>query len=134
MKIPSGIRVVDSTKKEPTIELDADKMRRVLVNLIRNSVDAMPTGGTLRITGRKSNGNLELSIADTGVGMRKETEEKLWSPLFTTKAKGIGLGLPIAKRLVEAHGGRISVETKLGEGSTFTVTLPLKRREVNPKE
>ena len=134
MKTPSGIRVVDSTKKEPTIELDADMMRRVLVNLIRNSFDAMPTGGTLKITSRKSNGNLELSIADTGVGMRKETEEKLWSALFTTKAKGIGLGLPIAKRLVEAHGGRISVETKLGEGSTFTVTLPLKLREVNPKE
>ena len=133
-KIPRGIHLVDSTKKEPTIELDADKMRRVLVNLIRNSVDAMPTGGTLRITSRKSNGNLELSIADTGVGMTKETEEKLWSTLFTTKAKGIGLGLPIAKRLVEAHGGRISVETKLGEGSTFTVKLPLKRREVNPRK
>jgi PAS domain S-box-containing protein len=128
IRIPSGIRVVDSTKKEPTIELDVDKMRRVLVNLIRNAVDAMLGGGTLGITSRKSNGNLELCIADTGVGMTKEIMKELWNPLHTTKAKGIGLGLPIAKRLVEAHGGRISVETKLGEGSTFTVTLPLNRR------
>jgi signal transduction histidine kinase len=133
-RVPGRIHVVDSTMKEPKIELDVDKTRRVLVNLIRNAVDAMPRGGTLRITSRKSNGNLELSITDTGVGMTKETEEKLWSPLHTTKAKGIGLGLPIAKRLVEAHTGSISVETKLGKGSTFTVTLPLKRREVNPKK
>ena len=134
MKIPSGIRVVDSTEQQPTLELDLDKMRRVLVNLIRNAVDAMSRGGTLRITSRKFNGNLELNIADTGVGMTKETMKELWNPLHTTKAKGIGLGLPIAKRLVEVHGGRISVETKLGKGSTFTVTLPLKRREVNPKK
>jgi PAS domain S-box-containing protein len=126
MEIPSGIRVVDSTKKQPTIELDIDKMRRVLVNLIRNAVDAMPRGGTLRITSREFNGNLELNIADTGVGMTKETMKELWNPLHTTKAKGIGLGLPIAKRLVEAHGGRMSVETKLGKGSTFIVTLPIK--------
>ena len=127
-KIPSGILVVDSTKKEPKIELDVDELRRVLVNLIRNAVDAMPKGGTLRIMSRKSNGNLELSITDTGVGMTKESMEALWSPLYTTKARGIGLGLPIAQRLVEAHGGRISVETKLGKGSTFTMTLPLERR------
>jgi len=128
MKIPSRIHLLDSTKEEPKIELDADKMRRVFGNLIRNAVDAMPERGTLRITSRESNGNLKLSITDTGTGMTKETVERLWVPLFTTKAKGIGLGLPIAKRLVEAHGGSITVETKPNKGSTFTVTLPLNRR------
>ena len=128
MKIPRGIRVVDLTKKEPKVELDSDKMKQVLVNLIRNAVDAMPKGGTLRITSRKSNRNLELSITDTGAGITKEAMKDLWIPLHTTKAKGIGLGLPVAKRLVEAHGGHINVETKLGKGSTFTVTLPLERR------
>jgi len=128
MKIPSGIRVVDLTKREPKIELDVDRMRRVLVNLIRNAVDAMPKGGTLRIASRESNGDLELSITDTGVGITNETMKDLWIPLHTTKAKGMGLGLPVAKQLVEAHGGHMNVETKVGKGSTFTVTLPLERR------
>jgi signal transduction histidine kinase len=128
MKIPRGIRVVDSTKTEPQIELDVDKIRRVLVNLIWNAVDAMPRGGTLKIASRKSNGNLEVSITDTGVGITNETMKDLWIPLRTTKAKGMGLGLPVAKRLVEAHGGHMNVETKVGKGSTFTVTLPLERR------
>jgi PAS domain S-box-containing protein len=92
MKIPSTIRVLNSTRPTPRIELDADQMRRVLVNLIRNAVDAMPRGGTLRITSRESSDNLELIIADTGEGMTTETLNKLWSPLYTTKAKGIGLG------------------------------------------
>ena len=73
-----------------------------------------------------SNGDLEIVFRGTGVGMTAEIMGKLWSPLFTTKAKGIGLGLPIAKRFVEAHGGSIRVETKLGNGSRFTVTLPIK--------
>jgi PAS domain S-box-containing protein len=128
MKIPRGIRVVDSTETEPKIELDVDRMRQVSVNLIRNAVDAMPKGGTLRIASQESKGNLELSITDTGVGITNETMEDLWVPLRTTKAKGMGLGLPVAKRLVEAHGGHINVETKVGKGSTFTVTLPLDRR------
>jgi len=65
------------------------------------------------------------SIKDTGVGMTGEIMQQLWSPLFTTKAKGMGFGLPVAKRLVEGHGGSISVESQLGKGSTFTVTLPI---------
>jgi PAS domain S-box-containing protein len=128
VKIPNKIRVLNSTKQTPRIELDAKQMRRVLVNLIRNAVDAMPSGGTLRITSRESNDNLELIIADTGEGMTSETLERLWSPLYTTKSKGIGLGLPTVKRLVEAHGGSITVETKPSKGSTFTVTLPLHRK------
>jgi len=128
MKIPKRIRVLNSAKQTPRIELDANQMRRVLVNLIRNAVDAMPRGGTLRITSRESNDNLELIIADTGEGMTSETLERLWSPLYTTKSKGIGLGLPTAKRLVEAHGGSITAETKPSKGSTFTVTLPLHRK------
>ena len=125
-KIPAKIRIVDSTRNQPKILVDADKMRRVFVNLIKNAVDAMPKGGTLRIASKKTDGNLEIIFADTGTGMTKETMEKIWSPLFTTKAKGIGLGLPIAKRLVEAHEGSISVESKAGKGSTFTVTLPIR--------
>jgi PAS domain S-box-containing protein len=126
VKIPKGIRVVNSTKNEPTIALDVDKMRRVFLNLTVNAVDAMPKGGTLTITSTRSGDNVRITFKDTGEGMTRETLAKLWSPLFTTKAKGMGFGLPVAKRLVEAHGGSINVESKLGKGSTFTVTLPIK--------
>jgi two-component system sporulation sensor kinase A len=135
VKNPKGIRVVNSTKNQPTTWLDVDKMRRVFLNIIRNAVDAMPKGGTLTIANTRSGDNVHITFKDTGEGMTTETLTKLWSPLFTTKAKGMGFGMPIAKRLVEAHGGRISVETKVGKGSTFTVTLPMKtnREEVKKK-
>jgi len=127
VKIPKGIRVVNSTKNQPPMKLDVEKMRRVFLNLIRNAVDAMPKGGTLTIASTRSGDNVRITFRDTGEGMTTENLTRIWSPLFTTKAKGIGLGLAIAKRFVEAHGGSISVETKLGKGSTFTVTLPIKR-------
>jgi signal transduction histidine kinase len=126
VKIPKRVRVVDSTKTQPSMRLDVEKMRRVFLNLTANAVDAMPKGGTLTIASTRSGENVHITFKDTGEGMTTETLAKLWSPLFATKAKGMGLGLPIAKRLVEAHGGAISVESKLGEGSTFTVTLPIK--------
>ncbi len=125
-KIPAKIRIVDSTQDQPKIMVDTDKIRRVFMNLIKNAVDAMPEGGTLRITSRKTDSKLEIILADSGTGMTKESMEKLWSPLFTTKATGMGLGIPIAKRLVEAHGGSITVESEAGKGSTFTVTLPIR--------
>jgi PAS domain S-box-containing protein len=127
VKIPKGVRVVNSTKNQPPMKLDVHKMRRVFMNLIRNAFDAMPNGGTLTITSSRSGDNLHITFEDTGEGMTTETLAKLWSPLFTTKAKGMGLGLAIIKRFVEAHEGSIDVESKPGKGSTFTVTLPIKR-------
>lgn len=124
VKIPKRIRVVESTKSQPTMRLDLEKMRRVFVNIIRNAVDAMPKGGTLTIATIETDGKLQITFSDTGEGMTEDTMRKLWSPLFTTKAEGMGLGLPITRRFVEAHGGSISVESKVGKGSTFTVTLP----------
>ena len=134
MRIPKGIRVVNSTKKRPTIELDVGKMRRVFLNIIRNALEAMPEGGTLTITSARSGDNAHITFRDTGEGMTIESLRKLWSPLFTTKAKGMGLGLPISKRFVEAHGGTITVKTKPGKGSAFTVTLPVRQAEVKPKK
>ena len=92
---------------------------------MQNAFDAMPEGGTLTIASQKSNGNLQISFVDSGVGMKNEIVENLWNPLFTTKAKGMGLGLSVAKRFVEGHGGSIRVESQPGKGSTFTVTLPI---------
>jgi PAS domain S-box-containing protein len=125
VKIPRRIRVVDLTKTQPKMRLDAEKMRRAFVNIIRNAVDVMPKDGTLTIASIETNGKLQITFTDTGEGMSEDTMRKLWSPLFTTKAEGMGLGLPITRRFVEAHGGSISVESKVGEGSTFTVTFPI---------
>jgi PAS domain S-box-containing protein len=124
LRIPSVVRLVNSTENEPKLRLDTERMRRVFLNLLQNAIDAMPDGGTLTITSKISSPNLEIAFKDTGVGMTPETMRKLWSPLYTTKAKGMGLGLAICKRIVEAHGGSLLVESTLGKGSTFTVRLP----------
>lgn len=126
VKVPKNIQILDFTKNEPKIEIDTQKMKRVFVNIIKNAVDAMPEGGRLTITSKESNGNLEIAFTDTGTGIPKDIVEKIWTPLFTTKAKGMGLGLSICKRIVEAHRGSISAESTVEKGATFTVTLPTK--------
>jgi len=125
VNVPKKIKLVDLTKDEPKIKVDIDKLKRVLMNIIKNAIDAMPKGGTLTIKSKKQKDSLEIAITDTGVGMSKETLEKLWTPLFTTKAKGMGFGLPICKRFIEAHGGTICAKSTMGKGSTFTVTIPI---------
>jgi signal transduction histidine kinase len=88
----------------------------------------MPQGGELTIQSKESNGNLQVSFSDTGAGITEEVASRMWTPFFTTKAKGIGLGLSISKRIVEAHKGHISYETKVGKGTSFVVTIPLQAR------
>jgi signal transduction histidine kinase len=85
----------------------------------------MPSGGTLTITSEEVENKLEISFADTGEGMTEETLNKLWVPLFTTKARGMGFGLSICKRLVEAHGGSISAKSTIGKGTTLTLRIPI---------
>jgi signal transduction histidine kinase len=85
----------------------------------------MPEGGKLSISSMNSQKEVSISITDIGIGIPKDRMEKIWTALYTTKAKGIGLGLPICKRIVEAHGGSISVLSTIGKGSTFTLKLPI---------
>ena len=94
----------------------------------------MPNGGALTIVSKENKGGLELSFADTGTGIPQRKMEKLWTPFVTTQAKGMGLGLPICKRIVEAHGGQILVDSVIGKGTTFTVVLPTKAQEKNDVE
>jgi PAS domain S-box-containing protein len=126
VQIPEKVQIENSTQDEPTIQIDTAKMKRVFANFIKNAVEAMPEGGRLGISSRKSDDNVEFAFIDTGVGMVKEVIERLWTPFFTTKAKGMGLGLAICKRIIEAHGGKISVESIVGEGTTFTIAIPIK--------
>ena len=117
----------------PQILVDPNHLKIVFTNLISNAVQAMPAGGNLTIQARKNDlpgfnqGAISVAIIDTGFGVSPEHLERIFEPLFSTKTKGIGLGLAITKMLVEAHQGAISVESQPGRGSTFTVHLPAKR-------
>jgi len=108
------------------IMADAHLIKRVLTNLVKNAVDAMPEGGTISVAIQFSETRVEIRVADSGVGIPPERMKKLFQPFFTTKKHGQGFGLAICKRVVEAHGGSITVESKVGRGTTFTVTLPVK--------
>ncbi len=122
--IPKNVTV---TMKLEDAEIygDSTRLMRVFQNLTSNAVDAMPDGGSLTLTSEVGQKEVTLNIADTGAGIGEENLALLFTPFFTTKSKGLGLGLAICKRLVEAHGGRIDVKSKVGEGTTISVTLPL---------
>jgi PAS domain S-box-containing protein len=128
VEVPEKIRIMKSTQDMPTLKADTEKIVRVFINIIKNACDAMANGGCFTIKNERSQNKIVFTFVDTGPGIAKEVLNKLWTPLFTTKAKGMGFGLPICKRLVEAHGGTISMESTLGKGTTVTVTIP-----VNPK-
>jgi PAS domain S-box-containing protein len=125
IRIPQNVKVSFKVSKPlPTVMIDPAMLRRVFSNLIMNAIQAMPDGGGLEIDMYGTDESLFIAFKDMGMGIPEENMGKLFNPLFTTKAKGQGLGLPVCKKLVEAHNGRITVESKPGEGSTFTVKLP----------
>ena len=128
VKIPSNISIKENIV-DMLVRADANKVQRVFVNLIKNAIEAMPNGGYLTINSDLKDSIVEFSFIDNGSGMSEETLEKIFTPLFTTKAQGMGLGLSICKRLIEAHGGNIEVESVLGKGTKFTVSLPSKKEK-----
>lgn len=105
----------------PPVFVDPEQIKQVVGNLIRNAAQAMSDGGTLTIETARADGGAQVAVSDTGVGISPENREKIFQPLFTTKAKGIGLGLALAKELAEASGGMIDVESSPGRGSRFVV-------------
>jgi len=127
--IPETISVsIDIPKNLLSARVDPSILRRVLVNLIANAVQAMPKGGRLKlkVARRKNPATLVLSVEDTGIGIPKEDRSKIFVPLFTTKAKGQGLGLPVCKRLIEAQDGTITFKSKADKGSKFIIKIPLR--------
>jgi signal transduction histidine kinase len=109
----------------PELEIDPDFIRTCLYNLVLNAFQAMPGGGTLTVGTREERGQLALVVADTGTGIPKEKLAKVFDPFFTTKTEGLGLGLALIKRVIEEHGGRVSIESEEGRGSAVTLALPL---------
>jgi signal transduction histidine kinase len=124
MCVPKKIRVITEVPHDLSLCLDPRLMQRVFTNLILNAIQAMPEGGTLSINATALDGAVLFTVADTGVGIREDIKDKLFSPLFTDKAKGTGLGLAVCRRIVELHAGTIEVDSGEGHGARFIVTLP----------
>jgi len=124
---PKEVEVVTEIGPDlPPLFLDPRQIGQVFDNLFTNAYQAMSEGGKLNIEAKAEEDKLLLSFKDTGCGIPRENMEKLFEPLFTTRARGIGLGLAVSKNLVETNGGSIGVESEEGKGSIFTVILPTK--------
>ena len=123
--VPPTIDIQLNLHEDLAIKTDATYLKRIMTNLVINAVQAMPNGGKITISAVVQAGRVLISVADTGVGIPEEIKPNLFKPMFTTKAKGQGLGLAVVKRLVEALNGSISFESEAGRGSKFTVSLPL---------
>jgi len=124
VNVPSTIEINVSQEDLAITKVSPALLRRVLVNLILNAVQAMPNGGKLTIAVNRTEQFLAIAVQDTGIGISAESAQKLFKPFYTTKAQGQGLGLAVCKRLVEAQGGQITVKSELGKGSTFMIKLP----------
>ena len=125
---PTGITIDRQPTPSPVVAVaDRDMLRQVLLNLVGNAYQAMPEGGTVRLSVSDGGDTAQLQVSDTGIGMSEDVRSKLFEPFFTTKARGVGLGLAVTKRIVDAHGGSITVDSRPDTGSTFTVSLPKMR-------
>ena len=109
--------------------LDQSSMRGALMNLMLNAIEAMPNGGILSIALERTE-TLRLDITDTGPGIGEEEAKKIFEPFYTTKAQGLGLGMPYAKRIIEQHGGSLSLSSQPAAGTTLGITLPAAKKEV----
>lgn len=114
-------------------QADPILLRRALENLVLNSLDAMPTGGTLTVRTSQRNGSVRMEISDTGAGLTPEECARLFTPYYTSKRHGTGLGLAIVQSVVSDHGGKITVESEPGAGATFRIELPLEQRNTRPE-
>lgn len=134
---PTDIAVRRELPAQPVmVRADREMLRQVLLNLVGNAYQAMPGGGTVTVGVAIHDGVVQVRVHDTGVGMTEDVRSQLFEPFFTTKARGVGLGLAVTRRIVDAHGGDISVTSAPRRGSEFVVTLPsiASPREAHPAE
>jgi signal transduction histidine kinase len=108
----------------PRISIDRVLIRQSILNLITNAIEAIADRGAINLRTWSEKKQVFLAVSDNGHGIAPENIEKIWNLYFTTKPSGIGMGLPIVKRFIEAHGGTITIQSKPGQGATFTVALP----------
>lgn len=115
-------------KHRPVVVVDEKQIKNVFLNIFINALQAMPNGGNLVVTTKKSEDKVLVEIEDTGVGIARENINKIFEPFSSTKHQGTGLGLSIAQRIIEEHGGSISAESEEGSGATFTIEIPLNEK------
>jgi signal transduction histidine kinase len=120
--------IIDCPDSLPPVLADPDQLRIVLGNLIRNARDAMPEGGQLKIVGRAAEDHVEVDVIDTGVGIPAEHLSQISEPLFSTKSRGLGLGLALVRSILDKNQGALRVSSELGHGSAFTVQLRAARK------
>jgi len=132
----AAIEIVDYLAPDlPTVLLDREAFHGALLNLVLNAEQAMPDGGQLVVRTSTVGDMVALDLIDTGCGMDAQTQEHIFDAFFSTKGSGSGLGLPTARKIVESHGGSISLQSELGHGTQFTIKLPLPARiEAVPAE
>jgi signal transduction histidine kinase len=125
-----GLNVKSTLARQlPATPIDPNQIQQVLVNLLRNAMQAMTRGGTLTLQTWEGADGVWVSVADTGGGIPQEQLKRIFEPFYTTKERGSGLGLMIVQRIVRAHGGRIELESQVGQGTTFRIGLPLHERK-----
>jgi signal transduction histidine kinase len=116
---------LDALDQLGTVALHQNTFRRVLLNLVQNAMDATPQDGTITLRGRRQAATVQLDVSDTGIGIPPEHYPRIFEPLHTTKPGGTGLGLYIVQEVMAAHSGQVAVQSTVGHGTTFTITLPL---------
>jgi signal transduction histidine kinase len=123
--IESGIEVIRYLDPDlPSIKIEPETLQAALVNLVKNAMEAMPTGGQFVARTHLTRTGVALDLIDTGCGMDERTAMRMFEAFYTTKTGGSGLGLPTARKIIEAHGGRIDVHSEVGRGTQFTLEFP----------
>jgi signal transduction histidine kinase len=121
-----GIKIdVNIAQSLPVVHAVGGQLQQVFINLILNSLDAMPTGGVLKITARQVKGGIEILFQDSGLGILPEHQENIFEPFFSTKSGGTGLGLTVSYNIISSHGGTLDLVDGRGTGACFRVFLPV---------
>ena len=135
----SRVRIAENIKLSkdfqsnlPTVMIDANQIGQIFINLIENACQAMADGGELRISTRESKGFVEIEIGDSGCGIPEKELKKIFDPLFTTKPKGVGMGLAVCHGIIEKHNGTINVRSQEGKGTNMYIRLPLEDKDARP--
>ncbi|NDY71337.1 PAS domain-containing sensor histidine kinase [Desulfobacter hydrogenophilus] len=127
---PAGIKIINSVEPNlPEVEVDKDRLTQVLLNIFINAIQAMPSGGTLTVNVKAMENRLQFEISDTGGGISPQDQANIFNPYFTTKKRGTGLGLAIAFKIIETHGGTITIESLKNKGTTFVISIPMKQNK-----